>query len=208
MDGKNIKNLVFDFGNVLVSLDRQRCIEQFETIGLRNVKELVSDSFKDGFFQKYELGLITTEEFRSHIRSLIGRPVTDEAIDAAWNSFLGEIPARKLMLLLELRKKYMVYLLSNTNEVHWVWSCEKLFPYKGFNMNSYFEKVYLSYEMKMAKPDFNIFESLIADAGIDHKETMFIDDSVDNCLAAETLGISSFVAKSNEDWTRLFTENK
>ena len=102
----------------------------------------------------------------------------------------------------------MVYLLSNTNELHWQWSCEKLFPYKGFDVNSYFEKTYLSFEMNLSKPDAKIFQTMIQDSGIDPEETLFIDDSVDNCLAAETLGIRSFVAESNEDWTRLFDNKK
>lgn len=208
MDGKNIKNLVFDFGSVLVSLDKRRCFEQFEALGLQHVDELVSSSFKEGFFQSYEKGLISTEEFRNQVRSLTDKQLSDEAIDTAWNSFLGEIQPSKLMLLLELRKKYMVYLLSNTNELHWQWSCKHLFPYKGFDVNSYFEKVYLSFEMKLAKPDLDIFRTMVNDAGIDPKETLFIDDSVDNCLAAETLGISSFVAEPNEDWTRLFSSRE
>lgn len=208
MNGKNIKNLVFDFGNVLVNLDKERCVEQFEKLGLNKVNELISHSFKEGFFQDYELGVISTEEFREHIRSLTDKALKDEDIDNAWNSFLVDIPPRKLMLLLELRKKYMVYLLSNTNDLHWQWSCEKLFPYKGFDVNSYFEKTYLSFEMKLSKPDSKIFQAMIKDSGIDPEETLFIDDSVDNCLAAETLGIRSFVAESNEDWTRLFDNEK
>lgn len=208
MNGKNIKNLVFDFGNVLVNLDKERCVEQFENLGLNKVNELISHSFKEGFFQDYELGVISTEEFREHIRSLTDKALKDEDIDDAWNSFLVDIPPRKLMLLLELRKKYMVYLLSNTNDLHWQWSCEKLFPYKGFDVNSYFEKTYLSFEMKLSKPDSKIFQAMIKDSGIDPEETLFIDDSVDNCLAAETLGIRSFVAESNEDWTRLFDNEK
>ena len=102
----------------------------------------------------------------------------------------------------------MVYLLSNTNDLHWQWSCKHLFPYQGFDVNSYFEKTYLSFEMKLAKPDLKIFQTMVEDSGIDPKETLFIDDSVDNCLAAETLGISSFVAEPHEDWTRLFKEKE
>lgn len=208
MKEKDIKNLVFDFGGVLVDLDRQRCVDQFQQIGLDNVNQLLSDSFKDGFFQKYELGLISTAEFRDHIRSLSGKPVADAAIDAAWNSFLCSIPFHKLALLLKLREKYMVYLLSNTNELHWQWSVDNLFPYKGFDVSSYFEKIYLSFEMHLAKPDVNIFKTMTTDAGIEPNETLFIDDSIDNCLAAETLGIQSFVAKNNDDWTRLFEDER
>jgi putative hydrolase of the HAD superfamily len=208
MKEKDIKNLVFDFGGVLVDLDRQRCIEQFQQIGLENVHQLVSDSFKEGFFQKYELGLISTAEFRNHIRSLSSKSVTDADIDAAWCSFLCSIPAHKLSLLLSLREKYMVYLLSNTNDLHWQWSVEHLFPYKGFDVNSYFEKIYLSFEMHLAKPDINIFKTMTNDAGIEPDETLFIDDSIDNCLTAESFGIHSFVAKNDDDWTRLFEEDK
>ena len=43
MKEKDIKNLVFDFGGVLVDLDRQRCVDQFQQIGLDNVNQLLSD---------------------------------------------------------------------------------------------------------------------------------------------------------------------
>ena len=62
-------------------------------------------------------------QFRDSIRGQITQEVTDEQIDAAWNSFLVDIPRFKLDMLLKLREKYVVYLLSNTNEIHWKWAC-------------------------------------------------------------------------------------
>ena len=208
MKETGIKNLVFDFGNVLVNLDKARCIRRFEQLGIQNVEELINDSFKEGFFQSQEQGLITSAEFRDHIRELTDKPVSDDDIDDAWNSFLGVIPPEKLMMLLELRKTYMVYLLSNTNEIHWKYSCKHIFPYNGFTINNYFEKFYLSYEMKLVKPDIRIFKTMINDAGIDPSETLFIDDSVDNCLAAESIGISSYVASPDRDWRELFKKEQ
>jgi glucose-1-phosphatase len=206
MTGKGIKNLVFDYGNVLVTLDKQRCIRRFEEIGLHHVDELINDSYKEGFFQSHEKGLITADEFRSHVRALISQPVTDAQIDDAWNSFLGVISPRKFETLLQLRDHYMVYLLSNTNDIHWKWSCANIFPYNGFTVSNYFEKTYLSFEMKMAKPDAEIYQTMIADSGIEPGETLYIDDSVDNCLTAESLGISTFVAKPDNDWCELFAK--
>lgn len=87
--------------------------------------------------------------------------MTDEQIDAAWNSFLVDIPRFKLDMLLKLREKYVVYLLSNTNEIHWKWACEHAFPYRGFRVEDYFEKMYLSYEMKMVKPAEEIFRGYL-----------------------------------------------
>ena len=204
MKEKGIKNLIIDFGGVLIDLDRQRCIENFAKLGMSNVEAMLDVCHQQGFFLQHEKGLITSAEFRNAIREQIGKVVTDARIDAAWNSFLGSIPTYKLDLLLKLREKYVVYLLSNTNEIHWKWSCKHAFHYKAFRVEDYFERIFLSYEMKMVKPDVAIFEKLLEETGIDPKETFFIDDSTENCRVAETLGISTYKPKACEDWSHLF----
>ena len=146
MKSKGIKNLLIDLGGVLINLDRQRCIENFQKLGLRNVEELLDISNQDGILMQQEKGLITPAEFRNGVREMIGKVVSDKQIDAAWNSFLVDIPTHKLDLLLKLREKYVVYLLSNTNEIHWKWTCKNLFPYRTFKVEDYFEKTYLSFE--------------------------------------------------------------
>ena len=204
MKSKGIKNLLIDLGGVLINLDRQRCIENFQKLGLRNVEELLDISNQDGILMQQEKGLITPAEFRNGVREMIGKVVSDKQIDAAWNSFLVDIPTHKLDLLLKLREKYVVYLLSNTNEIHWKWTCKNLFPYRTFKVEDYFEKTYLSFEMKMAKPEPEIFKAILDDAGIEPEETLFIDDSEINCKAAQNLGISTYTAKAGEDWSHLF----
>lgn len=208
MKNKGIKNLLVDFGGVLINLDRERCIHNFKKLGLKEAEELLNVFHQQGIFMKQEKGLITSAEFRDSIRQTIGKEVTDQQIDAAWNSFLMDIPSYKLDLLLKLREKYVVYLLSNTNEIHWRWSCEHAFPYRGFRAEDYFEKIYLSYEMKMMKPDAGIFEAVLADAGIDPQQTFFIDDSDANCQTARTLGISTYTPKAGEDWGHLFNTQR
>jgi len=205
MRRKGIKNLIIDFGGVLIDLDRQRCIEKFKFLGLQDVEEMLDIYHQQDFFQNYEKGLITSGEFRDVIRGKIGKPVTDVQIDDAWNSFLVSIPMAKLNLLLKLRKNYVVYLLSNTNDIHWQWACRHAFPYKGFRVEDYFEQIFLSYEMKMAKPDAGIFRKLMDETGILPKETLFIDDSETNCRTAEALGISTYTPQAHEDWSHLFS---
>lgn len=204
MKRKGIKNLIIDFGGVLIDLDRQRCIEKFREIGMPHVEAMLDVCHQQGFFLQHEKGLITDAEFRDAIRERIGAPISDTQIDEAWNSFLVGIPTKKLELLLDLRKDYVVYLLSNTNDIHWKWSCEHAFPYKTFRVEDYFEQIFLSYELKMAKPDADIFQHVIDETGILPEETLFIDDSVDNCRTAETLGISTYTPKAHEDWSHLF----
>lgn len=204
MKRKGFKNLIVDFGGVLIDLDRQRCLENFKELGLPDVEHTLDIYHQQDFFQQYEKGLISSDDFRNIIREKIGKDVTDARIDAAWNSFLVSIPTYKLDLLLALRKDYVVYLLSNTNEIHWKWSCEHAFSYKAFRVEDYFENIFLSYKMKMAKPDEEIFRKVLDDAGLNPKETFFIDDSEANCMTAQSLGISTYTPKAGEDWRHLF----
>lgn len=204
MKGKGIKNLLVDFGGVLINLDRQRCIDNFRKLGLPDIEKQLGLYAQNGLFMQHEKGEISSAGFREEIRKQIGSPVTDGQIDAAWNSFLLDIPTYKLDLLLKLREKYVVYLLSNTNEIHWSWACENVFPYRGFRVEDYFEKIYLSYQMKLVKPDAEIFRAVLEDANIEPKETFFIDDSPANCETARLLGISTYTPQPGEDWSPLF----
>ncbi|MCK9161037.1 MAG: HAD family phosphatase [Bacteroidaceae bacterium] len=204
MVNKEIKNLVVDFGGVLINLDRQRCIDNFKKLNLSDIDELLGLYSQQGFFMDFEKGLISPAEFREHICQLIGEKRTDQQIDDAWNSFLVDIPYYKLDLLLKLREKYVVYLLSNTNQIHWDWACKHAFPHRSFGVEDYFEKIYLSFKMKMAKPDSQIFTTVLEDAGLNPAETFYIDDSVANCQVAQSLGISTYTPLAREDWGHLF----
>ena len=205
MKKNGIKNLVIDFGGVLVDLESQRCVEEFNKIGLFNTEDLLGTSHQEGFFQDYEKGLISSEEFRDEIRKRIGdKDISDDQIDAAWVSFLDDIPRNKLDLLLRLREHYVVYLLSNTNPIHWKWATEFGFPYRGFRVEDYFEHIFLSHEMHMLKPSTEIYEAVLQTTGIDPKESFLIDDSKENCDAAKALGFTTYTPKPKEDWTYLF----
>lgn len=204
MESKGIKNLLIDLGGVLINLDRQRCMESFKKLGFADVEERLDIQQLHGIFLQQEKGLITSAEFRNEMRKMIGKQISDQQIDEAWNSFLVDIPDYKLDLLLKLRTKYVVYLLSNTNEIHWQWACKNAFPYRTFKVEDFFEKTYLSFEMHMIKPEPEIFKAVIEDAGIEPQETLFIDDSEINCKAAQKLGISTYTPKAGEDWSPLF----
>ena len=201
---KNIKNIVFDLGGVLVDLDFKAAINGLQKAGFANVKEQLQSFDREGIFQKFELGEMTAEEFRTAIRENSTVTLTDEEIDALWNAMLLEIPREKLELILDLRGKYMVYLLSNTNSIHWDYVCKNAFNYRGFRVNDYFEETFLSYEMHLAKPDKAIFEKVLQDANLLPEETLFIDDSEANCKAAEEVGIHAHHYHIGDDLSKVF----
>ena len=201
---KNIKNIVFDLGGVLVDLDFKAAINGLQKAGFANVKEQLQSFDREGIFQKFELGEMTAEEFRTAIRENSTVTLTDEEIDALWNAMLLEIPREKLELILDLRGKYMVYLLSNTNPIHWNYIRKNAFNYRGFRVNDYFEETFLSFEMHLAKPDKAIFEKMLQDANLLPEETLFIDDSEANCKMAKELGIHVHHYHVGDDLSKIF----
>ena len=201
---KKIRNIVFDLGGVLVNLDFKAAINGLQEAGFANVKEQLLAFDRGGIFQKFELGEITADEFRTAIRENSTVTLTDEEVDALWNLMLLEIPREKLELILELRGKYMVYLLSNTNSIHWDYVCKNAFNYRGFRVEDYFEETFLSYEMHLAKPDKAIFEKVLHDANLLAEETLFIDDSEANCKAAQEVGIHAHHYHVGDDLSKIF----
>ena len=201
---KKIKNIVFDLGGVLVDLDFKAAINGLQQAGFANVKEQLQSFDREGIFQKFELGEMSADEFRTAIRENSTVELTDEEVDNLWNAMLLEIPREKLELILDLRGKYMVYLLSNTNSIHWNYVCKNAFNYRGFRVNDYFEETFLSYEMHLAKPDKAIFEKVLQDANLLPEETLFIDDSEANCKAAEEVGIHAHHYHIGDDLSKVF----
>ena len=201
---KNIKNIVFDLGGVLIDLDFKSAINGLQKAGFTNVKEQLQAFDNEGIFQKFELGEISADEFRASIRENSNVSLTDEEVDSLWNLMLLEISREKLELILDLRSKYMVYLLSNTNSIHWDYVCKNAFNYRGFRVNDYFEKTFLSFEMHLAKPDKAIFEKMLYDANLLPEETLFIDDLEANCKAAEEVGIHAHHYHVGDDLSKIF----
>lgn len=208
MDLQHIKTLIFDFGGVLIDLDRQRCIDSFVKLGFSDVESLLDICHQHDFFLQHEKGLLNDGEFRAEIRRRISHPVTDVQIDQAWNRFLIGVPAYKLDFLSQLRKRYTLYMLSNTNGIHWHWALEHVFNEEGHRIEDLFDRIFLSFEMKMVKPDVEIFRRVMDETGLNPSETLFLDDAEVNCRTARSLGIHTYTPQPHEDWRHLFNREE
>ena len=202
---KKIKNIIFDFGGVLLNLDRQACIDAFVSLGFDNVDTYLNDYRQKGIFRQLEMGEVSVCEFFDGVRKAIGKPISDEQIADAWAQFVLDVPDQKLNLLLELQKKYRVFMLSNTNDIHVQRTFPRYFEKDGHTLSDYFEKVYLSNELNMTKPDACIFEYVLQDASIQADETLFIDDAEPNVEAARELGFQTYQAKPGDDLSFLLS---
>lgn len=202
-----MKHIIFDLGNVLVRLDTPACIEAFKKIGMEMVINRSNDDAKS-VLEQLGLGLISVETFCQKARKLSGSQASDEAICHAANAMLVEIPDEKKRRLLDLRARgHRVFLLSNTNSIHWDYCVEQLFPYKNYGVADYFERIFLSQEMHLQKPDAEIFNEVLRQTGIRAEDSIFIDDLPENCEAARGVGIQAFQNTNFDDWELFLDQN-
>lgn len=185
-----IKNIIFDFGGVIYNIDFSKAKKAFAKIGVHHFDQLYSQAIQNHLFEKLEMDLISPHEFRDEIRKLAELELSDEKIDAAWNSLLIGFDERRLELLNELKRNYRIFLFSNTNRIHYSFFLKQfqaLTNYKSFD--GLFVKSFFSFDIKKRKPDLDSYQHLISTMQIDPSETLFVDDSVQNLKPAAKLGI-------------------
>lgn len=194
-----IKNIIFDWGGVLIHLDKTRCTEAFRKLGVEVSDELTNPYGQRANLMDFEKGLMTVEEFHETVRRIYASHLTDDQIDHAWNALLLDIPTYKLDMLLEKKKHYRLFLLSNTNAVHWA-EGRKRFDYKGYKAEDFFDQIFLSHEIHELKPSAEAFLKVAQMAGIKPEETLFIDDLEVSCKSAEALGFHTYCPVANTNW--------
>lgn len=204
IDFSQITTLIFDLGGVLLNLDKPRCVANFENIGIDVMEDLLSLTHQQGFVLDFELGLISASEFRDKLREFTPKTITDEQLNDAWNSFLVNIPSEKLELLRQLKKKYKILMLSNTNELSYNYTVDQMIQVNGNKLEDYFDACYLSYKLHLAKPNPEIFHFLLKDANINPQNCLFLDDGKSNIETAQGLGFKTYFTKTHEDLTPIF----
>lgn len=201
-----ISNIIFDWGGVITELDFARTERKFEELGLDNFFSYFTNSSESNILIDLETGKITPDNFRNELRKLLKNKPSDKMIDDAWNSILAETPEQRTELIKRLGKKYNLFLLSNTNEIHVNYYNKKLREEQNVDHASLFKKAYYSHDLGLRKPGVQIFESMLNDCGIKPEESLFIDDIEVNVTAAVALGINSFHLLPELDIVELFKD--
>jgi len=200
------KNILFDLGNVLIDLDqdlwRQEMKDLFDIISLKDLHPVVVEKMKD-----YERGIISTSIFINHM--LRHSPTGTQALDVitAWNSMLVGIKYHRLEALEQLKSRFRLFVLSNTNALHIEWVDKYLMKRLKFPaFYGLFDEIFLSHEIKKSKPTEESFRHVAHTARIKPQETIFFDDSEENIAAAAVLGYQAIHVPKNKEITELIDE--
>lgn len=198
-----IKNLLFDFGDIFIDLDKSSIQREFEKLGSTATAEDIEKINK-----VYEVGDMSTENFIEEIKQFIPKASNQQIIDA-WNSILKDFPVYRLEFLqaIAASEEYKIFLLSNTNDLHIEW-IEKNVPYFQ-EFKDCFNQFYFSQELGMRKPNASVFQLVLDMNGLEASETLFVDDLKENTDSAATLGYKVWnLIPGKEEVTELFTIKK
>lgn len=203
-----IKHIIFDLGEVIINVQPSAVKEYWKAKGEVNVDELHLQLLEKGIYHQLETGKIKPEEFREAIKEIINIPVTDQEIDDSWNAMLFDIPPERVRFMTLLKSKYKLYVLSNTNHIHWL-SYDRYFQdhFDYPSINTFFTHCWYSYLMGVRKPDPKIFKMVLEEGGFDPAEVAFIDDLIDNVEAASSLGIRGVHLPPGKEIMGLFDED-
>jgi len=200
---QNIKNIIFDLGGVIMNIDFKKTEEAFHLLGLENFSDHISQFHITDFFEKYETGMLSDEDFVKGLHKLSGKDIPTEKIIAAWNALLLDFPPKRIDLLKKLKTQYRTFLLSNTNSIHHDEFQERLKREQGVYLEDLFEKTYYSHVANLRKPEAAIFELVLNDNKLVPSETLFVDDTASNFPQAEKLGIQVYHLKKGLDITEI-----
>ncbi len=212
------ENLIFDLGGVLLDLNVQGMLDGFASVGLDSRAFLAKDDGEGAtpvceglsmgkLLSDYQTGDISTEQLLDTIMPQCSEGTTTAQLIDAWNRCICTIPRERLLMLRSLREKgYRIYMLSNTNDLHWQHLLAHDFAQEGFSVDELFDRVFLSQEMHLAKPDPEIYRQVVCEIEAPAGECLFVDDARVNVDAAAREGLQTrWLDVKNEDILQLIS---
>lgn len=201
----NPKNLILDFGGVIYQIDHYRQIETFKALGVQNFGVLYSQAMQSQLFTEFECGRISPDEMLVELAGLLGKnSVSKQQAYDAWNSILVGFSDEVVQLLEMLRTRYRLFLLSNTNSIHYELFIHDFAEKYGYDFNSLFVKPYWSFQVGMRKPDGEMYQFVLADSNLNPEETIFVDDSPQNVKGSIKAGLPALLLGGGKSLTELF----
>jgi putative hydrolase of the HAD superfamily len=188
--GKAIKNIIFDLGNVLLETNINLTVTEFRKLGISDMSKMLINEKNIKFYCDFEKGLINVKDFRDKIRVESNLKFSDEQFDYAWNKMLLTITEDKTEIIKNIKSKFKIFLLSNTNQIHF-----DFFEKQEFWIDNLYDMKFYSHQLGMRKPDREIFKYILTRTNILAEETFFIDDNIDNIQSAKKINFNTILFK-------------
>ncbi|OCQ80259.1 hydrolase, partial [Streptococcus pneumoniae] len=188
-------NIIFDLGNVLIEWNKEKILSKI----CKN--DLEYNLFNKFVFQSnlwidLDNGKISLEFLENQLIDEMGHQYQDQIHELVWNWFnYVDLYDEVYELIKQLKKKnFQIYVLSNTSSIFHI-----LLDSVLSKVSSVLDGYVISCEVKMMKPQKEIYLSLVNKYQLDIKDCIFLDDLEENVEAARTLGIKAFQIKERKE---------
>ncbi|ASV57590.1 Alpha-D-glucose-1-phosphate phosphatase YihX [compost metagenome] len=193
---------IFDLGNVIVDIDFNRVLgawSDFSRVPLATLKQ----NFTMGeAFHQHERGEISDEAFAEAMCHEMDLPLSYEQFAHGWQAVFVALRPEVIDTMNKLREQgHRVVVLSNTNRLH-----TTFWPGEYPQIHDSADKIYLSQEMGMRKPEARIYQAVLQAEGFSAADTVFFDDNADNIEGANQLGITSILVTGKETIPNYFAK--
>ena len=186
-----IEVIIFDLANVIISVDHFLFCKRLAATCRHSARDIQQALFGGGLVRDYEQGYLSSREFYQECRYQLNLSITIDEFSMFWNEIFSENQAVSA-LIRALKKNYRLFLLSNTNELHFN------FARREFPVLEEFSQHLLSYKLRLLKPSPHIFRKAIRLAKCSPRHILYIDDIPDYVAAARSLGINGIRFRSSE----------
>ena len=183
--------VILDLGGVVFGISVDRIIKSWAESSGCHPKDIAPKFKVDEYYKLFEIRKISPEEYRSHVCNVLEINISDEDFDKGWNSIYLELLPGIEQLLLQLKDKTRLLVLTNTNEIH-----AKEWRVRYADILKHFDRVFASHEIGVRKPSPESFHAILDYLGTTPDRVVFFDDTPDNVEGALSVGISSFVVNS------------
>ncbi len=189
---KTIKAILFDMGNVLLFFNARISSKAFsEATGLSE-EEIWELFFISELERRYTRGEISSKTFYEQVNQYFPKKVDYETFARLWNDIFTENTEMD-ELLAKLKKHYPLYMISNTNDLH--------FEYikKSFKVTKHFTGFFPSHEVGHRKPSHEMFKHVLKEIKFKPEETVFVDDIIEFVESAKQVGMNAvqFTTRKN-----------
>ena len=202
---KKCKAIIFDLGAVILNINYQNTIDEFTKLGVNNAATFYSKKVQTNLFNQIETGMISSNKFLKALQKETKNANINQ-VEKAWNAMLLDLPDERIQLIEKLKNNYSIYLLSNTNAIHIDAIKKQLGKRKWLAFCKLFDKMYLSHELGLRKPDVKIFEYILNEQKLKAEEVFFIDDSPQHIASAKKIGIHCHHLLDDENIITLFPD--
>lgn len=202
-----IKLFVFDLGNVILPFEHHQIATKLHETSLIRDRFKPEDLFnflfdrQKGFVNPYEEGLISTKDFYKRIRDKYKLELDFEEFKDIWNDIFEENQDVSQIILYLKSRGYPIFLLSNTNEMHFSYIMER------YPIIHHLDEWILSFEIGAKKPQEEIYKMIFEKKSVERHEILYIDDVSEYVTAASHIGIPGIVFKDASDIWKVITEN-